>query len=144
MKDTDPDVIVEQVYDAPPAKVWSAITEPDQMRAWYFEEMKEFEPREGFETSFSLDHDGKTYIHTWKLIEVVPEKKIVYDWSYGGLPGRGEVVWELIPEGDGTKIKLTNGVVESFPDDDPAFKRESAIAGWTYFLQERLKEYLQE
>ena len=35
-------IIVEQTYSAPPASVWKAITNPEQMRQWYFKPMKYF------------------------------------------------------------------------------------------------------
>jgi hypothetical protein len=37
---------------------------------------------------------------------------------------------------------LTVEVLEDFPDDIPEFRRESCIGGWNYFINHRLKEYL--
>jgi hypothetical protein len=54
------------------------------------------------------------------------------------------VTFELFKEGDGTRLRLTHIVLKDFPDDIPEFKRESGLAGWRYFLGERLKAYLQK
>ena len=141
MKKTDPPVVVEQTIAAPIPKVWKAITELDEMQAWFFEEVETFEPKVGFETQFSIEHEGKTYVHQWKLLEVEPEKRIVFDWQYEHCEGQGKVEWDLSASESGTEFKLTNSVVESFPDDDPAFTRESCEGGWQYLL-ERLNEYV--
>jgi uncharacterized protein YndB with AHSA1/START domain len=142
MKSTDPPVVVEQDYAVSAERLWEAITEPSQMRQWFFPELEDFNATPGFETQFSIEHDGREYVHIWKLAAVDPGRKIVYDWSYAGCPGRGLVAWELVSIPDGSRLKLTNKVVETFPQQDPAFKRESCQAGWEYFLHERLKEYL--
>lgn len=144
MQTSDEPVVVEETYSATIDDLWKAITVPEQMREWFFFEMIEFEPMVGFETQFNVEADGKTYVHTWKLAEVESKKRIVYDWSYEGLPGRGLVEWDLESTADGTKLLLTNTIVESFPQDDPVFKRESCVAGWQYFINEQLKMYVEK
>lgn len=138
---TEP-IVVEQTYNAPIAVVWRAITDQDQMRQWFFESMNQFEPEVGFETEFEVECEGQIYPHQWKLTEVVPEQRIVYDWRYGGYPGSSLLTWELSEYNGGTKLKLTHEGIESFPQDNPIFSRESGIAGWTYFVQESLPGFL--
>jgi len=140
-EDSQP-IVVEQVYEAPASEVWSAITDKTKMPQWFFEPIADFEPRVGFETRFTVDLEDASYEHLWRIVDVVPEQRIVYEWRYGGLPGNSTVTWELSPAPPGTKLKLTHVVHESFPDDDPAFTREAGVAGWQYFIQESLKAYL--
>ncbi len=143
MKPEDEPVIVEQTFPVPLPRLWRAITDPDEMREWFFTELEDFRPEPGFHTEFDVHHDGKTYRHVWTITEVVPQEKIVYDWSYAGMPGRGHVVFELAETDDGgSRLKLTNTVSEAFPEDDPAFRRESAVEGWTYFINGRLPAFL--
>ncbi len=144
MKVTDEPVVVSQVYSAPIDEVWKAITVKDRMLDWFFFEMEDFEPVVGFETQFRVEHDEQVYIHCWKLMEVVPQQKIVYDWSYEGVPGRGLVVWELQEQADGTKLTLTNSIEETFPEDNPAFSRESCEEGWKFLIQGTLKSHLED
>ena len=143
MKSTDAPVVVEQEYKVPIEKLWGALTEKEQMQQWFFTEIEEFKPAVGFETQFTIEHDGRTYVHLWKVIDVIENEKIVYDWRYQDCPGQGIVTWELSPTAAGSKSKLTNEIVESFPQDDPAFKRESCEAGWNYFLNEQLADYFE-
>ena len=135
-------VIVEETYDAPLGKVWNAITSDSEMKQWYFEEMESFKPEAGFMTQFNVHANGNDYLHIWKVTEVIPLKKIVYRWTYKGIDGESFSIWELTPEVSGTKLKLTCTGLESFPQDNPDFTRESCTGGWKYFLCERLKNYL--
>lgn len=143
MKSTDRPVVVSQIIQATTASVWTAITDADQMRQWFFSQIQDFQPTVGFETQFDVDHDGKVYPHIWKILESRPREQIVYDWQYQNLPGRGIVTWDLAQQETGTKLTITNEVLESFPDDDPAFQRESCVAGWEYFMG-TLKDFFEQ
>jgi uncharacterized protein YndB with AHSA1/START domain len=73
----------------------------------------------------------------------VPQQKISYYWQFEGYPGLGLVTFELTGQSDTTTLKLTNAVLEDFPDDIPEFRRESCVGGWEYFIGQSLKEYLE-
>ncbi len=47
-KNTDEPFVMEKVYDSPVEKVWSALTEKDAMKDWYFPQILAFEPVVGF------------------------------------------------------------------------------------------------
>lgn len=136
-------VVVEQTFNAPIAAVWKAITDKDQMRQWFFEAMTDFEPECGFETEFSVRCEGRDFPHLWRITEVVPEKRVVYGWRYGGYPGNSTVVWELSEAPNGTKLVLTHAAHETFPQDDPVFSRESCQMGWDYFIRQSLRAFLE-
>ncbi len=138
--ESDP-VVVEQRYSASLADVWRAMAEKDQMRQWFFEQMTEFEPKVGFETQFTVHCEGTDFLHQWKVIDVDREKRIAYEWCYGGYPGDSVVTWDLSEEGDVTKLTLTQTGQETFQGHS-VFSRENGIAGWSYFLQESLKAFL--
>lgn len=142
MKKSEEPVIVEQVFNTSLENVWDAITDLNQMKQWYFENIKSFKPEVGFETSFPVKSGGRTFTHQWKITEVIPVKKIVYRWNYKEYPGDGFVMFEISEVPNGTKLKLTNIVTEDFPDEIPEFRSESAVNGWNYFIKERLKNYL--
>lgn len=137
-------IVVEQSYGVSKSVLWNAITDPDQMRKWFFEPMEDFRPEAGFETEFHIHNEGKDYPHQWKIIEVIPGEKIVYDWRYRDLPGIGKVTWEVSGSSEGSHLKLRSEGLETFPDDDPSFTREAGVAGWNYFICESLKGYLQQ
>lgn len=142
IKDTS-SVVVEQVFSNSVTQVWQAITQLDQMKQWFFENIPEFKPEVGFKTQFNVSAGERNFLHLWRILEVVPEKSIVYDWRYKEYPGQGIVKFELSETGGQTRLKLTNEGLESFPDHIPEFTRESCHAGWKYFIKEQLKAFLE-
>jgi len=136
-------VLVTQKFSVPVQKVWKAITNPDQMKAWFFENIPDFKPEVGFNTRFNVDSGEHHFMHLWEITEVIPGKRIVYNWRYEGYPGNSFVVFELFDEDKRTCLKLSHLGVASFPDDIPEFTRESCLGGWNYFIKNRLKTYLE-
>jgi len=135
-------VIIERTLSAPVAKVWKALTDVDQMRQWYFD-LKDFKPEVGFEFEFVVEHEGNTYHHLCRVIEVIPQKKIAYTWRYKGEPGDSLVTIELFAEGDKTRLKLTHSGIETFPKT-PAYARKNFEAGWTAIIGSELKKFVEK
>jgi uncharacterized protein YndB with AHSA1/START domain len=142
MKPNYKHIIVEQIFNQNIKTVWNAITQLDQMKQWFFENIPTFIAEVGFETQFNVKAPSRDFLHCWKITEVIPKKKIVYTWKYEGLTGEGTISFELFEENNQTKLVLTNEGLESFPQEISEFSRESCIAGWDYFIKQRLKEYL--
>ncbi len=134
-------IIVERTLDAPVAIVWTALTNVTEMRQWYFD-LNEFKPQVGFEFEFVVEHEGNTYHHLCKVTEAIPEKKIAYTWRYKGEPGDSLVTFELFPDGDKTRLKLTHTGIETFPKT-PAYARNNFEAGWTAIATE-LEQFLRK
>jgi uncharacterized protein YndB with AHSA1/START domain len=134
-------VIVERTFDAPVSRVWKALTDVDQMRVWYFD-LKEFKPQVGFEFAFVVEHEGNAYHHLCKVTEVIPEKKIAYTWRYKGEPGDSLVTFELFPDGNKTKLRVTHKGLETFPKT-PAYARKNFEMGWTSIATE-LEQFLKK
>lgn len=142
MKKGDEPIIVEEIFETSISAVWNSITNIDQMRQWYFGNIPAFKPEVGFETRFNVQSQDRNFVHMWRVTEVVPLKKIKYNWRYDNYPGDSFITFELFQEDTSTKLVLTCDIVESFPDHIPEFTRESCYAGWKYFVNERLKDYL--
>ena len=144
MKKEDAPVVVEQTFDVSGERLWRAITQIDDMRQWYFEDIPAFEPDVGFSTQFNVTAGTRDFPHVWTVTESVPGKRIAYDWRYDGYVGDSFVVFELFEENGSTTLRLTHTVSESFSEDVPEFTRENGLAGWNYFIKESLKSYLDE
>lgn len=135
-------VIAEQYFNRPISEVWSAISEPEKMQKWFFDTIESFKPETGFETSFNVKTPNAEFLHLWKLTEVVPEKKIVYDWRYKDYAGRSIVTFELFEIENQTLLRVTHINPEPYNPDIIEFRRESCQGGWDYFIKESLKNYL--
>jgi len=134
-------IILERTFDAPVGRVWTALTDVDQMRLWYFD-LKEFKPEIGFEFEFIVEHEGNSYHHLCRVTEVIPQKKIAYTWRYKGEAGDSLVTIELSPEGEKTHLKLTHSGVETFPKT-PAYARKNFEDGWAAIIGSELKQFVE-
>ncbi len=135
--------VIERTMNAPTEKVWKAITDKEQMKQWYFD-LAEFKPEVGFEFSFVGGSKEKSYVHLCKITEVVPGKKLQYSWRYEEYPGNSFVTFELFPEGNGTRLKLTHEGLETFPTDNKDFARSSFEAGWTHIIGKSIIEFVEK
>ena len=142
MKKTDPPIIIKKTYAVSIEKVWSAITEVEQMTQWFFNDIPDFQAKIGFETQFVLENEGRMFTHIWEVKEVIPFQKLTYNWKYKEYAGDGYVVFELSKVPEGTALQLTNIITKDYPSDIPEFKRESGIDGWEYLLGDALKKFL--
>ena len=135
-------VIVERTLNAPIPRVWQALTDVKQMRRWYFD-LREFRPEVGFEFEFVVEHEGNSYHHLCRVTDVVSQKKIAYTWRYKGEPGDSLVTFELFPEGNKTRLKLTHSGIETFPKT-PAYARKNFEAGWSAIVGTELKKFVEQ
>jgi uncharacterized protein YndB with AHSA1/START domain len=133
-------VVIDRTLNAPIARVWQALTDVDQMRAWYFD-LKEFKPEPGFEFEFVVEHEGTKYHHLCKVTEVISQKKIAYTWRYKGEPGDSLVTFELSPDGNKTKLRLTHEGLDTFPKT-AAYARKNFEMGWSSITTE-LAQFLE-
>ena len=135
-------VVIERTFNAPVARVWKALTDADEMRAWYFD-LKEFKPEVGFEFEFTVEHEGARYHHLCKITEVIPQKKIAYTWRYAGEEGDSLVTFELFADGGKTRLKLTHEGLETFPKL-PAYAKTNFEKGWTEIIGSSLKQFVEK
>lgn len=142
MNKLDERIIVEHIFDSSMTKVWEAITELEQMKQWFFEDIPSFEPKVGFKTQFIVNSKTRRFTHLWKITEMSPVQKIAYNWKYEEYPGDSVVTFELYEKGNKTLLRLTHQVIEDFPEDIPEFERKSGVQGWNYMIKMNLKGFL--
>ncbi len=135
--------IIERTYNASADEVWQAITDKNKMKQWYFD-LPEFKAELGFEFSFTGGPPERSYLHLCKVTEVVTGKKLTYSWRYDGYEGNSFVTFELFPEGNNTRLKLTHKGLETFPANNPDFAKENFVAGWNDIIGDSLKEFLEK
>lgn len=143
MKASDPNIVTEQIFNTHIHKVWRAITELEEMKQWYFSNIPDFKAQLGFQTSFTIENEGRIFPHHWKIIEVIDNQKIVYNWFYENYEGDSNITFELFEiESQCTKLVVTCEITKDFTAGIPEFTRESAVGGWHYFIKESLVQYL--
>ena len=101
------------VINAPPSKVWDALTQPEQIKQYLFGTQVTTDWRVGSPITYKGEWKGKPYEDKGKVLEIEPRKRLVSTfWSaLAGLPDTPEnyktVRYELAPEGDRTKLTIT-------------------------------------
>jgi uncharacterized protein YndB with AHSA1/START domain len=102
-------VVVERHIAAPPATVFSFFSDVTRWLRWQGVEADiELEPGGVFR--MNVRGDG---FASGSVLEVVPERRLVFTWgweeeSLGVPPGSTVVEIELVPDGDGTFLRLTH------------------------------------
>jgi len=135
MKDQLPSVTIVRRIRATPARVWAAITQPDQMMLWWgpdagptLDVVADVRPGGRFSVVFRLVN-GEEHNPTGIYKEVVPERKPSFTWD---LPGASEpislVTFLLEPFDGGTVVTLIH---EHLPN---GAERESHEQGWRGLL----------
>ncbi len=131
--------VFEQVYNAPIAQVWKALTDEEAMRSWYFPQLISFKPEVG--SDFVFSNDGSPYQKQWRVTAVQDGRLLAHSWIYKGYPGSSKVTFELFDEGNVTRLRLTHTGLDSFPDD-PHFARSRFENGWKQILNHNLVAYI--
>jgi len=134
--------VIERTFNASAERIWKAISDKEQMKQWYFD-IANFKPVVGTEFDFEgRTPDGVCYIHKCKVVDVVPNKKLKYSWRYDGFEGNSFVTFELFPEGNKTRLRLTHEGIETFPANKPDFAKENFVQGWTELIGTSLGRFL--
>ncbi len=101
------DIHMSIEIDAPPEKVFQALTDPEQLDRW-------------MSTAAAIEPDtGGAYSYGWesgegptRIVELIPNRLLVHDWTHPG-EHLTQVRWELVPVGKGTRVELTHSAFES-------------------------------
>lgn len=142
MKKTDPPVVVSQYLEISSEELWNALTKPDEMRLWFFDNMPDFKAEVDFQTQFPVQSEERIFTHLWKVVKVEPERLLIVNWKYTEYPGDANVHFIIEKTNTGCQLTVKTEVLEDFQDDIPEFKRESCLGGWKYFINDSLVNYL--
>lgn len=120
-------VEVRRIVNAPIERVWSAITNIEELRQWWEDGV--LEPREGGRIRLSMDTDECGGLPLDGEIKVfLPPYVFEFTWHEQYDPAQGVVRFDLIElDGDRTQVTLTNLV----PSDDVV----PASAGWHEIIE---------
>jgi uncharacterized protein YndB with AHSA1/START domain len=93
----------ERRYDAAPAEVWSALTEPERLGRWLADAELDLRVGGDYVLRFSDEDEGQ--ITRGRVLALEPERLLELTWLY---PGENDTVvrFELRPDGDGTILVL--------------------------------------
>jgi uncharacterized protein YndB with AHSA1/START domain len=128
------------ILPVPPERVWTALTRPDQLGAW-FGTHASLDLRPGGEVVFTWD--GSTGPSGTKrgVVEVVdPLRRFVFRWqSSPDAQPMTRVEFTLEPYAEGTRLRVVESGFASLPPDVRGRSHEANSEGWQRELGELLQ-----
>lgn len=125
---TAPDPIrLERHIAAPPDVVYPYLVDPELTPRWLgVTSVVDATPGGRF-----MLKSPNTMVAEGTVVETVPGRKVSFTWGWNGHPGIPPgstlVEIELVPDGDGTLVRLTHSQLDA--DDQPIHR-----TGWTHYL----------
>lgn len=127
-------------------RIWNAITNVNEMRYWFFDNIPNFNAEIGFKTWFVVKNEERVFYHLWEVIQVENFKNIKVAWTYPDYVKDSFNVTFYIEEleNDFINFKVKAEGIEKFEQFSiPEFTRKSCVEGWTYFTS-KLKKYIEQ
>jgi uncharacterized protein YndB with AHSA1/START domain len=130
----------EVILPVPPARVWAALTQADQLGAW-FGTQASIDLRPGGEVVFTWDGSTGPRGNSRGVIEAVePTQRSAFRWQAAeGEAAMTRVEFTLEPHAEGTRLFVVESGFASLPPESRT--RESHVEGWQRELGE-LAQYL--
>jgi uncharacterized protein YndB with AHSA1/START domain len=132
--DPNPEIRLSMSVDAPPEKVFRALTEPAALNQWLAKDAR-VDPRVGgrFDLGWKQDADIERSGPAMEILDLVADKKLAISWpdwrGDSSVPAQ-TVTWLLDPEGSGTRVTLVHtGFIRAAVVSDRPF-------AWGTFLSE--------
>ena len=129
MTESGRDIITQEIrIAAHPETVFAFLTDPEKILRWKGKSAT-IDPRPG--GIYRVDINGRN-IARGQYVEVVPNRRVVFTWGWEGEgspapPGSSTVEITLVPDGDGTILRLVH---HGLPEE----ARDAHAHGWTHYL----------
>ncbi len=116
----------ELLLPAPPARVWEALTQPDQLSAW-FGTSASLDLRPGGNVTFTWDQPGVHGTNSGVIEIVDPPHRFVWRWRTGSNDAPAtRVEFTLDAHPQGTRLRMVESGFFSLPPE----QRERNTTGW--------------
>ena len=103
---SDREIHIERTFDAPPDRVWRAMTDEKLLAEWWGRghklDIERYELRRGGHWRFVEHSDGQTHGFEGRFREVTPRTRLVQTFEWDGMPGYVMVqsqTLEALPDG---------------------------------------------
>lgn len=132
---TPPDFVYVTLIDAPPEKVWEALTTAEFTRQYWHSTRVQSDWQEGGQVLFMVDgDDGERVGCEGTLLKIDRPRELSYTWRFPGNPevadeAPSRVTFTLEAEGTATKLVVVH---DQFPEGSKM--QEMVSGGWPYVL----------
>lgn len=138
---TEPTAQVSRTIDASPDEVWDALTDPKVIKTYFFGADVETDWKVGSPVKIKGEMKGKTYEDKGEVRSFDPGRKLAFSHfspSTGQLDAPENyhlVTYDLEPEGDGTRVTLTQSNLTGGVKDSDVKNRAEFEKNWTMVLE---------
>lgn len=129
----------EQMFNHPIDAVWKAITDPNEISAWFLE--ADFKAEKGYQYIFNSTGENCVPI-VGEVISANPYT-LVYTWIVKDTPGTTTVSWKLESIDGRTKLYLEHSGISNYTGETAIAMFESFNGGWDNCIN-GLSTYLKE
>ena len=119
-------IAFERLIRRPAVQVWAALTVPERVADWLAR--AEIDLRLG--GRYALSFHGGEDVMVGVITRIEPPRLLEFSWRENQGPAESRVLWELEPDGDACRLKLTH----IFPPDAPDL--EGFVSGWHVHLDD--------
>jgi len=124
--------------DAPPERVWSALTKPGAVQPFYFNSLFEADLAPGGALQYSTPDGSRVFIKG-RVLEIVPGSKLVHEFRFLDLAEPPTtVVFEVERIPKGTRVIIRHEGLDQAPRH-----RSRVTRGWSHILR-NLKAWLEQ
>jgi uncharacterized protein YndB with AHSA1/START domain len=129
--------------DARPERVWAALTEPEQVKQYFFGTELSTDWKVGGPIFYRGEWEGQAYEDKGTVLQVVPHRLLQHDYwsSFSGkedLPENYQTItYELEPLGNGTRLRVSQN---NLPDRESVERSEQNWAGVLDGLKKMLEK----
>lgn len=136
MKDT---IKKEQFYPHPIATVWQAISNVEDISAWFIK--ADFEARVGYQYTFTHNNT----VVKGEVLRADPVHTLIYTWIVGDPNTKTVVKWSLEEKDGGTQLTLEHSGISGYPTEEMATSMFSNFnGGWDNCLGQLTEHLVKE
>ena len=130
----------EKVFNHPIDKIWNAITNAEEISAWFIK--ADFKAETGYKYTFTASEEKGCLTITGEVKKSDPYT-LVYTWIVENTDIETTVTWELVPTEHGIKLYLEHSGISNYPGDNAVKMFESFNGGWDGCINQ-LTNYLKQ
>ena len=138
---TEPTAQVSRTIEASPDEVWTALTDPKIIKTYFFGADVETDWQVGSPVKIKGEMKGKAFEDKGEVRSFDPGRKLAFS-HYSAMSGQPDtpenyhlVTYDLVPEGDATKVTLTQSNLTGGVKDSDVKNRADYEKNWTMVLE---------
>ncbi len=99
-------VRITRLLPAPPEAVWTALTAPEALAAWFWP--ASFGTKIKIDDGYRIEAQHPAIAISGRYLEFEPPRRLVFTWRWDGDDDESMVTIDLTPQGEQTELRLVH------------------------------------